>query len=273
MKNILFSLCAFTLLWTSALQQAYTATCFEKKTAPMLLLSRDMILEPGEDSKTLIGIYGGINYNMHSGAFSLTDGVTTCCTFNEGNGIGAVAGIKAFLSLADNFYLSPRLAYEGRGGTLHAVEYANDILGANHTIEKATFRNDLDMALPVLNLDILTAYTFVPQYGIYAAAGISGGYIMNQNYTESENIIAPSNVFYYGTSSTSKVIAQSSFTDFSALQFGVRFGLGAMISLNDNIVINPEMLYHLPLSAYTTLHSSDWKTSLMQPTLGILFIF
>ncbi|MFN8366004.1 MAG: outer membrane beta-barrel protein [Candidatus Kapaibacterium sp.] len=271
MKNIFFGLCAVVLLCGITWQQVFAATSIVQSKTFLLLRSHDMILEPGDDAKTYVGVYGGINYNMHNGTFSLVDGTTTCCTFNNGTGIGAVAGVKAFLPLASNLYFSPRLAYEGRGGTLRAAEYTNDIIGADHIIEKATFRNDLDMTLPTINLDILSAYTFVPQYGVYVAAGVSSGFVLSKNYTESENILAPSGVYYNGTTSTSKEIAQSSFTDFSALQFGVRVGLGAMVSISDNISINPEVLYHVPLTAYTTQYSSTWKTSLIQPTLGILF--
>lgn len=272
MKNNLILICTVVVLLMQAVTTA-SATNLSSRTnkTTMLLLSRDMILEPGDETRTLIGVYGGVNFNTHSGTFALVDGNLPCCTFNEGTGIGAVLGVKAFIPIASNLYFSPRLAYEGRGGTLKASEFTNDIIGADNIKEKATFRNEMVTTLPALNIDLLATYTFIPDYGLYVAAGVSGAYILSKNYSVSENILAPTGVTYSGTNSTSKEISSSSFTVFNSIQIGIRLGIGATISINDNIYINPEVLYHLSLTTLSTQSGSDWKSSLIQPTLGILF--
>ena len=47
----------------------------------------DRILNP-DTRGIMIGPYGGINFNMHSGEFVLTENGIVCCTFDEGTGLG-----------------------------------------------------------------------------------------------------------------------------------------------------------------------------------------
>ena len=50
----------------------------------------DRILFPGSVRMLLVGPYGGIDYNMHKGTFSTTENGQSCCTFEEGTGLGLV---------------------------------------------------------------------------------------------------------------------------------------------------------------------------------------
>ncbi|GMV52883.1 MAG: hypothetical protein AMXMBFR68_06750 [Ignavibacteria bacterium] len=263
MNRILLRLCAVALC-VGGLVLPDTATAGLK-------LSRDVILTPAStEMPQYIGVYGGLAMNYHSGTFSLTDGNTVCCTFTDGDGLGFVGGVKGFFSVIENLYYSPRLALEGRGGTLNGNQYQDNIRGAFNKIEPATFRNDFEVSLPTLNLDLLACYVLVPDIGLYLAGGASVGYVMSTDYTQSENIIAPTDITYAGTTSRSRVIATASVADFNSVQIGVRFGVGALLPLTDGIALNPEVLYHLPMLAYADANNATWKSSILLPTLGFL---
>jgi len=207
--------------------------------------------------------------NSHSGTYSLYDANTACCTFTSGSGTGLALGLRAYIPLAENIFFEPRLSYEGRGGLLSGNDYQQLIRGKGNTLESATFRNELEASLPFMNLDLLAGYTLVPKIGLYVCGGLSIAGVANTSYAEYENIVAPSDVYYSGTTSTRQKVFSGNLPNFNGLQLGLRAGVGANIHLVRKWYLSPEVLYHLPLTKYSTANASDWKSSLIQLTLGL----
>ncbi|MAT39759.1 MAG: hypothetical protein CL946_09170 [Ectothiorhodospiraceae bacterium] len=228
---------------------------------------QDKILRPGVHM-LLVGPYGGLNINMHSGYFAVYEGDILCCEFDEGDGIGPVFGVKGFVPIAGEFYLTPRIAYESRDGEFDAMPIVLPIRGIDNQIEMATFENTLDASLSALAIDVLGAYVLVPSVGLYVAAGPSLSLLMSPEYTKTETITAPPNVDYQSGTNT-QVLFEGDLELTESIVFDLRFGLGAMIQVSDGIFVNPEVLYSLGLTNIST--ENDWKANAIQPTIGVMF--
>ncbi|MBL0175343.1 MAG: outer membrane beta-barrel protein [Ignavibacteria bacterium] len=229
----------------------------------------DRILFPGSVRMLLVGPYGGIDYNMHKGTFSTTENGQSCCTFEEGTGIGLVAGLKAFIPLTDNLDFSPRLLYENRGGDFTALLQRYPIRGRNNAVEFADLENTLDITLHTFTIDVFASYRFT-SFGMYVTAGPSMSFLFGDDYIQTETILGPPGVVYIdGT--TTKQMFSGTLDITESMLFAVRGGLGVIFPVSDNIRLNPEVLYSFPLTKLSK--DGDWKVSSVQATIGVLFAF
>ena len=227
----------------------------------------DRILNP-DARGILVGPYAGINFNMHSGEFVLTENGIVCCTFNEGSGIGPVFGAKAMIPLTDQLSLSPRLAYESRKGDFETASDPVPIFGQNNQVENVIFTDRLEANLATFNIDLLGTYTLA-DFGLYVALGPSAGIVMGKDFTKTEEITTPSGVEFQNGTGTEQELFSGELDIVNTLQFELRGGLGATIEISDAIFLNPELLYGFPFTKISK--EDDWKTSPIQFTLGILF--
>jgi hypothetical protein len=227
----------------------------------------DKILYPGAMVRILLGPYAGINLNMHSGQFSTSENGVTCCNFSEGDGIGLVAGIKAFIPISDAFRISPRLFYEQRGGDFTAELLSYPFFGANQMLEYVDMENKLEASLGTIGVDLFASY-HTGVAGIYLAAGPSFCFVASQNFRKTESILRPSGVTYLD-GSTSKAVFDGELEIVQDLLFGLRGGVGMLLPVTSEIQLDFEALYHLPLNSVSS--ESDWNASAFQATIGILF--
>lgn len=234
-----------------------------------LQAGRDAILYPASPQHWFIGVFGGVNLNSHTGTYSLYDGSQACCTFTSGSGTGMVLGVRAYIPLAEQVFLEPRLSFEGRGGLLSGNDYVQMIRGQGNTLEPGTFRNELETDLPYFSLDILGGYTLLPKIGLYVCGGVNIGGAASTTYEEFESIVSPKDVFYNGTTSTRQRVFNGDLPNFKSLQLGLRAGLGANIHVYRKWYLSPEVLYHFPIGTYSSENGSDWKSSIVQCTIGL----
>ncbi|MBI5645998.1 MAG: outer membrane beta-barrel protein [Ignavibacteriae bacterium] len=227
----------------------------------------DRILFPGAARFILAGPYGGIDAAFHTGRFSTTSNGLLCCSFDEGDGIGLVAGFKAFIPIGGRFDLSPRILYENPGGDFTAILQQYPIRGRNNAVEFVTLDNTLEVTLHMLSAELLATYTFT-SFGLYAALGPSAGFILGNRFVKTETIAGPPGVTYLDGSTSKEMYAGSSDIVRGSV-FTLRGGLGAKIPISRSITLNPEVLYGFPLSTVST--DGNWKVSTLQATLGVLF--
>lgn len=226
----------------------------------------DRILEPS-GRKPLAGIYGGANFAMHSGQFTITEDGLTCCAFDDGTGIGIVVGAKAFIPITDAIDITPRVSFETRPGKFTTLGAPLPILGAGNQVETMQFEDQLNVSLAGLVLDPMASYTFT-DFGLYATLGPSFSLVASKGFTKDETIANPNGV-NYKTGGTAKRLLEGDLANIESLQIAGRGGVGARIPLTESIVLNPEALYTIPFTKVTTV--DEWKTSGLQGTIGILF--
>lgn len=232
---------------------------------PLLPMPQDHILEPG-GRPILAGIAGGIDYNMHRGEFYLSEDGIVCCRFDEGSGIGPVAGVRAFIPLNDEIDFSPRLQYEGRGGEFTSISDPLPFFGSNNEVEMVRFEDRLETTIGTISVDLLATYR-VTEFGLYVAAGPSAGLVVTKSFIKSESIAEPTGVKYLDGSS-SKETFRGELDIVNPALFSIRGGIGAMLEVAEGIHVNPEVLYGLPLNRISK--QDNWKGTTVQATLGIL---
>lgn len=229
----------------------------------------DKILDPGGAGGILIGPYAGVDYNMHSGGFSSTDGRFICCQADNGSGLGLVAGGKAFIPLSDAFSISPRLLYEGRGGTFTGTPDTVPIFGKDQRPEPMILAKEFKASIGTVGLDLLASYTLT-DFGLYVAAGPSASYVVSKDFRQISTVASPSGATFLDGSTTREVF-HGDIDLINTFQAALRGGIGANIQISDNLWLNPEALYGFPLTKFSK--TSEWKGSTLQGTIGLLFAF
>ncbi len=230
---------------------------------------RDMILDPEAHSSWMLGVFGGIDYNMHHGGFTTTENSIICCVASDGTGVGAALGIKAFIPLSDNFSITPRLLYEGRNGTFSAAPETYPILGQNNTVENLLLTKQFKATISTIGADLFVAW-YLSENGLYLVGGPSVATIVSKNFVQTEHIESPSGVTYLSGSPDATVLS-SDLDITKSLQVLLKLGVGYQIHVSDKFTINPEATYGLPLTKFSKFY--DWAGSALQATVGLLYSF
>ncbi len=228
---------------------------------------RDMILDPEQKAGWLLGIYGGIDYNMHHGGFTTTEGSVICCVASDGTGLGTAVGIKAFIPVSDNILISPRILYEGRNGTFSANPENYPILGKDNTKENLVLTKQFKASIATVGADLFVAWN-VTENGFYIAGGPSITAIVSKHFVQSEHIESPGGVTYLGGLPDATVL-DTNLDITKSLQVLLKLGIGYQIKLSDNFTINPEAIYGFPLTKFSKTY--DWAGSALQLTVGLLY--
>ncbi|MBS1913587.1 MAG: PorT family protein [Bacteroidetes bacterium] len=229
----------------------------------------DRILDPGDAGMLLIGPFAGLDYNMHTGQFTISDGNFSCCTADGGSGLGLVFGGKAFIPLSETFSLSPRILYEGRGGTFTGTPDSMLIFGQNQQLETAQIDKEFKASIGTLGVDLLATLT-VTDFGLYLAAGPSASYVIAKDFSQTATITRPSGVTFLD-GSTSQEMFHGDLDIINRFQMALRGGVGANIPIAQNLYLNPEALYGFPLTKFSK--QDNWKGSTLQGTIGLMFAF
>jgi hypothetical protein len=232
---------------------------------PATLTAQDHILEPA-GRPILMGAFGGADFNMHKGYFELSERGLVCCSFDHGSGIGPVGGFRAFIPLTDEIDISPRVAFESRGGTFTSLSEPLPILGLNNEVEQVRFDNRLDVTLNTVEIGAMASYTFT-DFGLYAAAGPSLGIVAGRHFTKSETIHDPAGVSYLDGSLT-KTTFDGPLSMARSTMISARAGLGAKLPITETLTLNPEALYILPLT--TASNEGRWKATGVQASVGVM---
>lgn len=243
------------------------APALQAETPPLFPfpMPQDHILEPG-GRPILLGVTGGIDYNMHSGEFYLTENGIVCCRFDKGSGLGPVAGAKAFIPLAGDLEFSPRVLYESRGGTFTSLSEPLPFFGSGNQVEMVQFEDKLDATINTIGLDLLASYRLT-DFGLYVAAGPSAGIVVKKDFVKTESIANPAGVDYLD-GSNQKQTFQGELSIINSTLIALRGGVGLTFEVADGIYVNPEVLYGLPLNRISK--EDNWKGSTVQATVGVL---
>lgn len=229
-------------------------------------LPHDAILLPTPWSPWFIGPYGGPDYTVHRGDFELYEDGILCCRFDNGEGLGYTAGVKTFLPLAEKTYLSPRVAYTRHNGTFTEVSEEYPFRGLNDSVELMTFTEELETPIPAFAADLIFAYQLDSATGFYLGAGPSVEYLIETQFTKSEQITGPNGLtFLDGTVDRFQEIDFA--PDANTFVIGGRLGAGMLYPLTESIRVNPELLVSLPVSVV----SGQWRMFEVQLTVGVLF--
>lgn len=260
---------ALTVLFLTALLGHFSVVRAQQTPTPRVHYGDDHILVPHPRPQVLIGPFGGAMLNRHSGAFVTRESGLVCCEFTEGSAAAGAFGVRAFVPFGWYAAVSPRLAFEGRGGIFDAELQSYPFFGENDTLENVVFANVLDATIQTVTLDIL-AVARIPQLGIYVAAGPGVALVAASTFRKTERIADPADVSYLdGT--TEKVMFEGDLVPISKALYTVRAGGGLLVRVFKRLYVNPEVLYVHQLNPMYSDPSNEWNAAALQLSFGILY--
>jgi outer membrane protein OmpA-like peptidoglycan-associated protein len=220
-----------------------------------------------------LGIYGGINDNIHKADFSELPGVPNCCpSFETGTGIGYNIGGLLRVPVDLNQSVSIRIGYM----TL------NGLLKEDEMIGNTEIRNTQP---PYETSDIVKAYsehsvngyfgllTFEPTYNwqfwdnFRISAGLLFGYLGSATFSQKEQLISPNNVVFKDTETRIRnQFDNVTLQDKNSFQFYGKVSFAYAFKFGKNMNLAPEIGYMLP---FTNVYSSKWKVTPINLTLAL----
>ncbi|MBL7998059.1 MAG: hypothetical protein JNL32_05420 [Candidatus Kapabacteria bacterium] len=261
--------CITTIVFCVAVFCMGTATLIAQESAREETLQWDNILLPYPHIYDYIGGYAALSRNSHTGELIITTNGITCCTTTGGDGYSPALGAKYIHRLNRSFFFSPRITLEGRGAAMKGNEISRSTLGTDNKPETVVYQNTLDVSITTLGSDLMMGVWLLRKQNVYLAGGLSLSAVMAASNSISESILAPSGITYARSGGTTQEVgSQPLSTRF--LSVGLRAGAGILIPLKGAWYLNPEILYHVPVSGWSPDFSA-WKSSMLQLQCGVMY--
>ncbi len=166
-----------------------------------------------------VGLYGGLNLNLHSPSFEY-EFETSHVVFDEnGSGVGATFGFTGLLPFDSVFVLSGYIGYNNMGGFL-----SKDINGGTY---------DLEASLNYIEISpVMQFHNVVPLDNFYLLAGVETGIPLSPRYSIKSDTAIKEN----------KTVPDANFR-----MAGIA-GAGYKLNIGEGINLFPELTFRLPFS-------------------------
>lgn len=186
----------------------------------------------------------GANFSIHTADFAQLPGIPNCCSgFRTGFGITPAfsAGIEL---IPDNSLFNKSYAYgfslnySGIGGDLTTEEFSFNVISGN-TLNKAISRHNLSTNISVITID--PYITLFPLSGVPLGitAGVSAGAVLAKTFTQSQEIIEPTNIKWVETGSSVKGAASGTIPNSQSIFIAPFMGIRYDIPLTPQITLSP----------------------------------
>lgn len=206
-----------------------------------------------------IGVYAGLNLNMHSPSFNmiLNPYFNTSAKFNlNANSYGLNTGGIFNYPLSGKFVLSLRAGYNGLSGSLsgNSQNVAGDSVSI-HTFESKLNYIELSPTIQFHNI--------LPLKNLYFLAGIETGIPVSPSYTQTAHYTKPNIPIDIK-------IANNAALSNASTRIAIAAGLGYVYRLSNTLALAPELGFRFPFNNV----SSDYKTwNVPQIRLSLSLLF
>ena len=220
-----------------------------------------------------LGIYGGININMHSPSFLYPlPNVSGRSVMFDGSatGIGMNAGFIANFPINEMFIISGRIGYNGLGADLEKDAIFSDPQTQTDTSMSMLLESDL----PYLEISpALQVHGLIPAVeDLYFLGGFEFGLPISPKYTLNETLNDPDS--YFNENGTSRTHAEDEKVPDANLRLAAMIGTGYTIHANDNLYITPELTFRYPFSNVSdNADFSDWTVPQIRFSVAITYGF
>lgn len=191
-----------------------------------------------------IGIYGGLNLNMHTPSFTDT---TLMINFNENKTLlGIHAGLIGNFPISEMFTFSGRLGFNSVGGEISGKRAT----AADSKLDATLYYFEIMPALQINNL--------IPVKNLYLLAGFEAGIPITAEY----NLV---------TVPTSDNKSNQKISD-ASVRAALALGFGYVIPIGKSTYLTPEVSFRLPFTNVSTNANFD-KWNIPQVRAGIALTF
>lgn len=205
-----------------------------------------------------IGIYAGLNFNMHTPSFNTIFPLGYPVNFNENKtSLLFSAGIIGNFPLNETFILSGRLGYNGLSGDFEKIER----FGSPDTITSNSMQADLHY---IEITPVVQFHNLLPLKRLYFLAGLEFGIPFTTKYTTNQTRMSPM--------PAQSTLSQSGSVPDATLRFAGAIGVGYIFNLSETVYLTPEVSYRIP---FTHVSSNSDFTSWDVPQLraGVALTF
>ncbi|NQW29559.1 MAG: OmpA family protein [Ignavibacteria bacterium] len=245
-------------------------TVFEVQAQEVLLPS-----DSSQQTQTLryiVGVYGGLGFNLHSASFGQLPGVPSCCDqYKDATSVGPAFGLMGEFPLSKNLRLQTRLGYASLSGTLTRTEtIGNEPVLDDGPVPTPVRRNinvehSIKASLPMAVFEPTLSYRLLDFFWISAGARV--GFLLSKEYEQKEVLFNPDG-YVFTSGSAIRNVSAGPIPDAKSLQMHGVLGLGYELLTRSNISIIPEVRYYLP---FTNIGSVDWNVQGFQIGLTLRY--
>ncbi|MCB0712207.1 MAG: outer membrane beta-barrel protein [Ignavibacteriae bacterium] len=241
----------------------------ESLTLPPLtefLYPTDKVLGPASGPRILVGLFGGVISNSHSGIFSLREDGILCCQFDGASSVGPTVALRGdYFPDAKGFWgISLRAGWEDQSAEFESEVEQLLIFGKDNEPEKADFQNRLSASLSAISISPLAMFKLL-DFDLYFSAGPTITLYSSPTFDKTEQILGPTGVTYLD-GSTEVDFPDIPVDGVSSSTIGFTAGLDLRYPLTENIYLGSELHYRLPLTKITT--DEEWNVSNIIATIG-----
>ena len=228
-------------------------------TAILLIAGNSLLSQEKTSERNIrIGMFGAGALNMHSGQFSSYDGMLICGTFEDGTGIGWMAGNSIEVPFNTNFSIFGRAFFHKADGDFEATpENPIRVSLDDGTLVYLSTEHQLDVSLDYIQFEILGAYYLTDK--IYMALGPGVAMPTHASYTQVEEVQQPFGLTFRNGES-SRQIASANFDNNPNTETNLRITAHALVGADfliaDNLYLSPEAGYIFPFT--NVLSDHDW---------------
>jgi len=221
-------------------------------------------------AQVLVGPFGGVTRNFHSGGFRVID-EPNCPIFEQGGGWGFIAGISAEFQLGKSWSIIPRIGYDARPGKFSQT--LPDVLvlipGEKEPV-KQTVSTKSDITYSMVTAQVMYKQEFA-QIGkklrFAAAIGPSASYVLSGKIYQTQHLDAPSNARFVNPgklptpdNGQTLIFADGDIPGVSQTRFSLTAGIQAEFGLFGNAwIMTPGVYYDYGLTDVTK--NENWQLS------------
>jgi len=241
-------------------------------TAILLIAGNSLLSQEEKSERNIrIGMFGAGALNMHSGQFSSYDGMLICGTFDDGTGIGWMAGNSIEVPFGTNFSFFGRAFFHKADGDFEAPPKDPPRVSLDDgTLVYLTTEHQLDVSLDYVQIEALGAYYVSDK--VYLALGPGVAIPTHASYTQVEEIQQPFGLKFRNGEST-RQIASANFDDNPNTETNLRITAHALIGADfliaENLYLSPEAGYIFPFT--NVLSNNDWSVSTLHAGLALKY--
>jgi outer membrane protein OmpA-like peptidoglycan-associated protein len=217
---------------------------------------------PENETRMRVGVYGGLNINMHSPSFTYTD--TSDINnpfeflFNENkNSFGGNFGVLVDFILQSDDIISARLGYNGMG-----VDFERSFTDVDNII---TTNDKLETSLNYIEIaGFYKNYSWIPVENLHTMLGVEFGFPVGSSYTLTRTVTPdPPNMPEF---------ANNTDLPTSPIRFALALGVGYDIKLADRVTLNPELTFRLPLTKVSGDNNFDsWSVPQLRLQVNLIY--
>lgn len=241
--------------------------------AAIVLIAGNSLLsqEVASERNIRIGMFAAGAMNMHTGQFNSYDGMNICGTFEDGTGIGWMAGNSIEVPFGTNYsFFGRAFFHKANGDFVGAPKDQPRVSLDDGTLVYMTTEHQLKVSLDYVQIEALGAYYVSDK--VYLAIGPGVAIPTQASYTQVEEIQQPFGITFRN-GERSRQIASANFDDNPKTKTNLRINVhalvGADLSIAENLFLSPEAGFIFPFT--NVLSDNDWSVSTLHAGLALKY--